>query len=189
MVKIAIIDFGSQWTHRIHRTLKYLDAESKILPVKTPVKEILAYDALILSGGAIRIALGDSDQTGNSRKYIDKFPGPILGICAGQQFIGLHFGGRAQPAVGPEYGKVELFIDDHDELFAGLPDKFTVWASHNDEVVDTPGFRVLAHSKECSNHAFKSLSRPIWGCLFHPEVEHSEHGSEIYANFLKLVKK
>ncbi len=188
-MEILIIDFGSQWTHRIHRTLKYLDVSSKIVPVTTPVKDILRADALVLSGGALRIALGDADQTGNARKYVDKFDGPIMGVCAGQQFLGLHFGGVAQPAKGPEYGKVELIVDDHDELFAGLPDKFTVWASHNDEVVDTPGFAVLAHSKDVSNHAFKSRSRPIYGTLFHPEVEHTEHGSEIYANFLKIVKK
>ena len=188
-MKVLIVDFGSQWTHRIHRTLKYLDVESQIIPVTTPVKNILPADALIFSGGAIRIGLGDAKQTGNARKFIDKFQGPIMGICAGQQFIGLHFGGKAQPAASPEYGKVELIVDDHDELFDGLPDKFSVWASHNDEVVDTPGFKVLAHSDKVSNHAFKSLSRPIYGCLFHPEVEHTEHGSEIYANFLKLVKK
>lgn len=188
-MKIAIIDFGSQWTHRIHRTLNYLDVESKILPVKTKVSDILNYDGLIFSGGAIRIALGDSNQTGNAAKYIEEFSGPILGICAGQQFIGLYFGGKAQPSPFPEYGKVELFIDEHDELFEGLPDRFTVWASHNDEVIDTPGFTILAHTKDCSNHAFKSNNRPIWGCLFHPEVEYSEHGSEIYANFLKQVKR
>ncbi|MCX6772252.1 MAG: GMP synthase subunit A [Candidatus Micrarchaeota archaeon] len=188
-MKVLIVDFGSQWTHRIHRTLKYLDVESQIIPVTTPVKNILSADALIFSGGAIRIGLGDTKQTGNSRKFLEKFQGPIMGICAGQQFIGLHFGGKAQPAKGPEYGKVELIIDDHDELFEGLPDKFSVWASHNDEVVDTPGFKVLAHSKDVTNHAFKSLSRPVYGCLFHPEVEYSEHGSEIYANFLKIVKK
>lgn len=188
-MKALIIDFGSQWTHRIHRTLTYLDVSSKIVPVTTPVSEILTADALIFSGGAMRIGLGDADKTGNAKQYLEKFEGPILGICAGQQFIGMHFGGIAQPAKGPEYGKVEIIVDDKDELFAGLPDKFTAWASHNDEVVNTPGFKVLAHSKDCSNHAFKSLTRPIYGCLFHPEVEHTEHGSEIYANFLKMAKK
>lgn len=188
-MKVVVVDFGSQWTHRIHRTLKYLDADSKIVPVSEPVSEILKADALVISGGAIRIGLGEGTQTGNTREYLDKFSGPIMGVCAGQQFIGLHFGGKARPSAGPEFGKVELLIDDHNELFAGLPDKFTIWASHNDEVVETPGFKILAHSKDCSNHAFKSLKRPVYGCLFHPEVEHSEHGSEIYANFLKLAKK
>jgi GMP synthase (glutamine-hydrolysing) len=186
---VVIVDFGSQWTHRIHRTLKYLDVQSKIVPVNTPVKGILGADALILSGGALRLGLGEETQTGNAGKYVDKFEGPIMGVCAGQQFLGLHFGGIAQPAAVPEYGKVELVIDEKDELFAGLPGRFSVWASHNDEVVRTPGFKVLAHSKDCSNHAFKSNSRPIYGCLFHPEVEYSEHGSEIYANFLKMAKK
>ncbi|MCX8197511.1 MAG: GMP synthase subunit A [Candidatus Micrarchaeota archaeon] len=188
-MRIAIVDFGSQWTHRIHRTLKYLGAESEIVPVKTPVKKILAFDALIFSGGAIRIALGDANQTGNAAKYLKEFTNPIMGICAGQQFIGLFFGGKARESKTPEYGKVELFVDFHNEIFEGLPDRFTVWASHNDEVVDTPGFQVLAHSKDCSNHAFKSLSRPIYGCLFHPEVEHSQYGSQIYANFIKIAKK
>lgn len=188
-MEAIIIDFGSQWTHRIHRTLTYLDVSSKIVPVTTPVADILKADALIFSGGAIRIGLGDANQTGNARKYVEEFTGPMLGICAGQQFIGMHFGGTAQPAAGPEYGKVELTIDEHNELFAGLPDKFSVWASHNDEVINTPGFKVLAHSKDCSNHAFKSLSRPIYGCLFHPEVEHTQHGSQIYANFLKIARK
>jgi len=188
-MEVLIVDFGSQWTHRIHRTLKYLGAESRIVPVKAPLKEVLAADALVFSGGAIRVGLGDANQTGNARKFVEKFEGPIMGVCAGQQFLGMHFGGIARPAAGPEYGKVELFVDDHDELFDGLPDRFSVWASHNDEVVDTPGFKVLAHSRDCSNHAFKSLSRQIYGTLFHPEVEHTEHGSEIYANFLKLAKR
>lgn len=188
-MKVLIVDFGSQWTHRIHRTMKYLDVESKIVPVTAPLSDILKADALVISGGAIRIALGDADQTGNARSYLDEFGGPILGICAGQQFVGMHFGGKARPSKGPEFGKVEIIVDDHDELFEGLPDRFIAWASHNDEVVDTPGFKILAHSKDCTNHAFKSLSRPIYGCLFHPEVEHTEHGEEIYANFLKLVKR
>jgi len=188
-MKVLVVDFGSQWTHRILRTLRYLDAEAKIIPVSTSFSEVKDADALIFSGGAIRVSIGDADQTGNAREFLDNFDGPVLGVCAGQQFIGMHFNGKAQPSANPEFGKVELVIDDKDELFEGLPDKFTVWASHNDEVVDTPGFAVLAHSRDCSNHAFKSISRPIYGTLFHPEVEHSEHGEQIYANFLKLAKR
>ncbi len=188
-MKVAIADLGSQWTHRIHRTLKYLEVESKILPSSSSLKQILEYDALILSGGALRLGLGESKQAGNAKTFLDKFSGPIMGICAGQQFIGIHFGGTAKPCKVPEYGKVKIIVDEKNDLFEGLPEKFTAWASHNDEVIKTPDFQVLAHSKDCSNHAFKSLTKPIYGCLFHPEVEHTEHGSEIYANFLKLAKK
>lgn len=188
-MKIFVVDFGSQWTHRILRTLKYLDVEAKIVPVSTPFCDVKNASALIFSGGAISIALGDADQTGNAREFLDKFDGPIFGVCAGQQFIGMHFGGKARPSAGPEFGKVEVIVDDKDELFQGLPGKFTAWASHNDEVVETPGFKILAHSRDCSNHAFKCLSRPIYGTLFHPEVEHTEHGEEVYSNFLRLCKK
>jgi GMP synthase (glutamine-hydrolysing) len=188
-MKILVVDLGSQWTHRIWRTLKYQGVDTQIVPVSTPMQAVSDADGLVFSGGAIRIALGDGNQTGNCSEFLDKLGIPILGVCAGQQFIGLHFGGTARPAKGPEFGKVEVIVDDHDDLFVGLPDRFTAWASHNDEVVDTPGFRVLAHSKDASNHAFKHEKRPVYGVLFHPEVEHTQFGAEIYKNFIGLCRK
>jgi GMP synthase (glutamine-hydrolysing) len=182
IMRILVVDLGSQWTHRILRTLKYIGVDSEIISCKTPLKKIDA-DGLVLSGGAIRIGLGEVKELKEVSNYIDKFNKPILGICAGHQFIGMHFGGKAQPSEKPEYGKVELFVDEEDELFKGLPKKFIVWASHNDEVVDVPHFKVLAHSKDCSNHAMKHESKPIYGCIFHPEVEHTEYGEKIYKNF------
>ncbi len=190
MLKILVIENGSQWTHRIYRTLRDLNAEAKIIPNTTPLAEVLNADGLVLSGGALRIGLGEEEMAGNCGKYLDEFSGSILGVCVGQQFIGLHFGGRVGPARTPEFGNVELIIDDHDDLFQGLPDKFTVWASHNDEVSTLPpNFVRLAHSKDAVNQAFKHKTRPIYGTLYHPEVQHSQYGSEVYANFLKTIKK
>lgn len=187
-MKILVVDLGSQWTHRIYRTLRYLDVDTRIIPCTTPLGKIEA-DGLVLSGGAIRIGLGEISETGEAGRYLDEFTGPIMGICAGQQFMGLHFGGKARPSEKPEYGKVELIVDEKNDLFEGLPDRFTVWASHNDEVIDIPDFQILAHSKDCANHAMKHRSRPLYGCLFHPEVEHTEYGSQIYSNFIKTCKR
>jgi len=188
MMRILVVDLGSQWTHRILRTLKYIGVESEIISCKTPLSRIDA-DGLVLSGGAVRIGLGEVNELKEVSNYIDNFGKPIMGICAGHQFIGLHFGGKVQPAKKPEYGKVELLIDYEDDLFKGLPKEFNVWASHNDEVVGVPHFKILAHSKDCTNEAMKHESKPIYGCMFHPEVEHTEHGEEIYANFVRICKK
>jgi len=187
MMRILVVDLGSQWTHRILRTLKYIGVDSEIIPCKTPLSKIDA-DGLVLSGGAIRIGLGEVKELKEVSNYLDKFGKPILGICAGHQFIGLHFGGKAQPSKKPEYGKVELSVDDENDLFKGLPKKFVVWASHNDEVVEVPHFKILARSKDCSNEAMKHEKKPIYGCIFHPEVEHTEHGEQIYANFIRICK-
>jgi GMP synthase (glutamine-hydrolysing) len=78
-------------------------------------------------------------------------------------------------------------IDNHNELFSGLPDKFQAWESHNDEVKTLPkDFIKLAHSDICQVQAFKSTKKPFYGVQFHPEVEHTEYGYDIFKNFLKI---
>jgi len=58
---------------------------------------------------------------------------PILGICAGAQFMGLYYGGKVGRANVPEFGKVKVAILEKDELFKDLPNEIIAWESHNDE--------------------------------------------------------
>ncbi|HSV42201.1 MAG TPA: GMP synthase, partial [Methanomassiliicoccales archaeon] len=58
-----------------------------------------------------------------------------------------------------------------------------------DEVKELPEvFQALAHSDTCAVEAFKHLSKPYYALQFHPEVENTEHGSEIFQNFLGVVE-
>ena len=187
-MKVYVIDNGGQWTHREWRVLKYLGVETKMIPNTTPLKE-LDLDGLVLSGGAPRIGLS-SDKMGNNKEYLQEAGFPMLGICAGHQFMAMVFGGKAAPSEVPEFGKAELFVDDQNSLFRGLPNKFNVWESHNDEVVELPkDFKILAHSKDCKVQAMRHNSRPLFGLQFHPEVENTEHGEEIFKNFLEECKR
>jgi GMP synthase (glutamine-hydrolysing) len=80
-------------------------------------------------------------------------------------------------------------VDTPDTLFDGLPGSFDVWESHNDEVAALPkGFERLAHSENCEVQAMRSLERPLFGLQFHPEVEHTQFGPEIFKNFLKVCE-
>jgi GMP synthase (glutamine-hydrolysing) len=187
-MKVCVVDNGGQWTHREWRVLKYLKVDAKIIPNTTPFDELREVDALVLSGGSPRVA-EESGRMGNNGEYLDKAGVPILGICAGMHFMTGHFGGATAPAKLPEFGKATLHVDDEDEVFKGLPKQFTVWESHNDEVVRMPsGFKVLAHSDSCAVEAIRMLDRPIFGLQFHPEVENTEHGYDIFKNFLKVVE-
>jgi len=187
-VRIDVVDNGGQWTHREWRMLKELEVETNIIPNTTPVEKIEA-DGLILSGGAPRIG-SEIPKLGVTGDYLDRLNIPILGICVGHQFIALHFGGKAGPAKVPEYGKAELIVTEPDDLFKGLPKHFTIWESHNDEIKELPDiFIPLAHSKDCRFEAIKHKSRPLYGVQFHPEVEHTEHHYEIFANFIEVVKQ
>jgi len=187
-MKVFVVDNGGQWTHREWRVLKYLKVETKIVPNTTPFEEIEDVDALVLSGGSPRVAT-DNARMGLNGEYLDRADFPILGICAGVQFMATYFGGATAPAKIPEFGKATLHVDDEDDLFVGLPKEFTVWESHNDEITALPEtFRVLAHSDNCPIEAVRMKGRPIFGLQFHPEVENTEHGYDIFKNFLKVVE-
>ncbi len=183
--KVYVVDNGGQWTHRIWRVLREIGCQTKIIPNTTTVSAVDA-DALILSGGAPRIAW-ESPKLGNCIEYLDCFEGPILGICVGLQLIAVHFGGKAGPSEIPEYGLSRLKVTEENDLFRGLPKEFLAWESHNDEVKDAPGFSVLAMSENCRIQAVKHADRPIYGVQFHPEVNDTEHGEEILRNFVNVA--
>ncbi|MDR0888210.1 MAG: GMP synthase subunit A [Candidatus Methanoplasma sp.] len=186
-MKIYIVDNGGQWTHREWRVLKYLKVDTKIVPNTTPFDELKDLDGLVLSGGSPSVAT-DANLMGNNGEYLDKAEYPIFGICAGMQFLSEHFGGELGPSTIPEFGKVELKVSKHEDLFRNLPDEFNVWASHNDEVKVVPeGFEVTASSPSCPVEGIRSLTRPIYGVQFHPEVENTENGPQIFQNFLDII--
>jgi GMP synthase (glutamine-hydrolysing) len=188
VLKVYVVDNGGQWTHREWRVLRDLEVDTQIIPNTTSLEDILTMDlnGLVLSGGAPRVET-ELPKLGNTGEYLNNIELPILGICVGFHFMSLHFGGTAGPAAAGEFGKVEVTIDDHDDLFLGLPDKFQAWESHNDEVKQLPkNFVKLAHSDTCQVQAFKYENKPFYGVQFHPEVEHTEHGYEIFKNFLRL---
>ena len=187
-MKVYVVDNGGQWTHREWRVLRDLGAETEIIPNTTPLGDIADADGLVLSGGAPRAGL-DASLMGSNGEYISEASIPILGICAGHQFMALHLGGDARPATIPEFGKAELVVDDEDDLFLGLPKTFDVWVSHNDEVTKMPpGFVRLAHSQNCEIQAMRHKEKPLFGLQFHPEVEHTEHGYDIFKNFLRVCE-
>jgi GMP synthase (glutamine-hydrolysing) len=191
MVRIYVIDNGGQWTHREWRTLRDLDVDTKMVPNTTPFKEIYAerVDGLVLSGGAPRMGL--QKELGNCREYLEKADFPILGICAGHQFIAQFFGGEVKPSKIPEFGKIELIHEKENKaLFKGVPKKSIVWESHNDEVITLPkDFEVLGKSENCEIQAMHHKEKPLYGLQFHPEVEHTDYGELIFKNFIKICEK
>lgn len=187
MNKIYVVDNGGQWTHKIWRVLRELECESKIIANDTSIKEIDA-DALILSGGAPRIAW-ESPKLGSCMEYLDKFDGPILGICVGHQLMAIYHKGKAGPAEIPEYGLARIKILEENDLFKGLPEEFNVWESHNDEVKEADEFYILAESENCRIQAMKHKLKDHYGLQFHPEVNDTEYGEQILKNFVKIASK
>ena len=185
---IDVIDNGGQWTHREWRMLRYMGVDTKILPNDTPLKEMRDVDGLILSGGAARVGL--TGELGKCAEYLG-MQVPILGICAGHQFMAGHYGGEAREAPAPEFGAASIeLIDGGGPLFTGTPDTQVVWESHNDEVSRVPeGFRITAQSESCEVQAMQNEEGNRFGLQFHPEVNDSEFGAHIFQNFVDICER
>ncbi len=182
---IDVVDNGGQWTHREWRMLKYLKVDSQIIENTTPVDELRDLDGLILSGGAARIGL--SGELGNCAAFLE-LDIPILGICAGHQFMARYYGGDARESPEPEFGAMEIeLVEGGGTLFAGTPEKQMVWESHNDEVHVVPkGFFVTARSPSCLVQGMENEQGTRFGLQFHPEVNDSEFGKEMFENFVRV---
>lgn len=187
-MRIPVIDNGGQWTHREWRVLRDLDVESRIVPNTASLEELEA-DGVVLSGGALSLEESTA-PLGRVDEWIDRIDVPVLGICVGHQFLARHFGGSVGRAGGPEFGRIQVVIDEPHPILEGLPSPFTAWANHNDQVTRLPdGWRAIAHSTSCAAEAMVHATRPLFGVQFHPEVEHTEGGRRIFENFLRLCRR
>lgn len=178
---IAVLDFGSQYTHLITRKLRELGAKAQILPHDISFKDLPAdLTGLILSGGPLSVYGKDSPTL---EADILKIKKPVLGICYGHQLIAYLVGGTVLPGVKREYGRKKISIKSS-RLFDGLKTKETVWYSHGDEVTSLPqNFKITATSGR-SIAGFENGT--IFGVQFHPEVNHTINGTKILQNFIKV---
>lgn len=109
---------------------------------------------------------------------------PLLGICYGHQLIAHALGGQVgyNPA-GREMGTVDVNLADagDDPLFAGLPPRFAVQATHLQTVMALPdGARLLATSTQDAACAFR-WGQCVWGVQFHPEFSTTHMSGYIQA--------
>jgi GMP synthase (glutamine-hydrolysing) len=100
---------------------------------------------------------------------------PVLGICYGHQLLAHGLGGRVGPNPrGREIGSVEVVLSGAahgDPLFAGLPERLRVQATHVEAVLELPaGARLLGSSAGDPHQAF-AIGDRAWGVQFHPEFD------------------
>jgi len=180
---IVVLDFGSQFTQLIARRLRELSVYSEILPYNTAPDEIArrAPLGIILSGGPKSVL-----EAGAPRCDPAVFDAgvPVLGICYGMQLMTDALGGDVEPAPHREFGLATVSIARPQPMFASLPSELRVWASHGDFVARAPqGFTVTATSANAPVAAMADDDRRFYALLFHPEVAHTDRGTEILRNF------
>ena len=181
---IAILDFGSQYTHLIARRVRECGIYSEIVPFNIPARKLLSRkpSAIILSGGPSSVI---SRKSPVCDKNIFSLGLPALGICYGAQLMASVLGGKVSKAGKREYGKAILKIKSGKILLKGLKQKETVWMSHGDKVTKLPaGFKIVGSTANSLIAAVEDRKRKFFGVQFHPEVIHTPSGKKILKNFV-----
>jgi GMP synthase (glutamine-hydrolysing) len=180
---ILILDFGSQYTQLIARRIRELNVYCEIHPYNG-IKEISPeVKGVILSGSPSSVY----DKQAPAPN-VDIFRGkvPVLGICYGAQFMAYHCGGNVQSSPTREYGRAKLiYIDNESELLSGINKDTQVWMSHGDSITNIPKqFQIICSTSDVKYAGYKIATEPTYGIQFHPEVHHSEQGTQMLKNFV-----
>ena len=134
-------------------------------------------------------------EAGVSLQVIRQFAGriPLLGVCLGHQAIGQAFGGRVVRARQVMHGRLSAMYHSHVGIFAGLPSPFEATRYHS-LVVDRDSLPAELEMTCWTQHDDGSVDEimglrhrhlPVEGVQFHPESILSQHGHQIFRNFLE----
>lgn len=193
--QVAILDFGSQYSHLIARRVRELHVYCELYSCLVTAEELGKHEltAVILSGGPNSVyEEGAPHVSPEVWKLIEERGVPVLGICYGMQELAHTFGGKVAPGQKREYGKASVSRVEgcNSPLFDGLPEEFVMWMSHGDKLHEVPaGFEKVAGTSNADFVAMENLKTRMWGLQFHPEVTHSPRGKDILKNFVVKIAK
>ena len=185
--RVLVVDFGGQYTHLIARRCRELGVYSEVVEPGALEEELGrgGVVGVILSGGprsVLEPGAPSVDLTPVAKAGI-----PVLGICYGHQLLAHLLGGKLERGEIREYGRTRIKVVERDKLLEGLPGEFWVWMSHGDTVVKPPPRMRATSLSEYGAITSMSDGKLLYSTQFHPEVVHTEHGTEILGNFLRRV--
>ena len=135
-------------------------------------------------------------EAGISIPAIQYFAGkiPLLGVCLGHQAIGQAFGGDIIRAKKVMHGRLSDMYHSDTGIFSNLPSPFAATRYHSlviDQATVPDCLEVTCWNNEADGSmeeimGVKHKTLPIEGVQFHPESILSEHGHQIFKNFLDI---
>ena len=183
--KILVLDFGGQYNQLIARRVREQNVFAEVKPYKITLDEIknAGYKGIIFTGGPNSVY---DEKSPHYTTDILELGIPVLGICYGAQLIAYMAGGEVKTSGSlSEYGKIDVTVSGG-RLLKDIPEKTSVcWMSHSDYICKAPeGFAVTAHTNDCPCAAMENDEKRIYAVQFHPEVMHTQYGTEIFRTFL-----
>ena len=184
---VLVVDFGAQYAQLIARRVREAKVYSEIVSHTISAAEVRARKpaAIILSGGPKSVHVDGAPKLDAA---IYELGVPIFGICYGAQLIAQQLGGEVARGGKGEYGRATLqrIAGSSSTLLTNnIHSELSVWMSHFDAVTRVPaGFVATAATPDAPMAVIECDSRKIWGVQFHPEVMHTQQGTEVLQQFI-----
>ncbi|HWR61144.1 MAG TPA: glutamine-hydrolyzing GMP synthase [Clostridia bacterium] len=180
---VLILDFGGQYNQLIARRVREAKVYCEVVPYDVSIDEIKRKDprGIIFTGGPASVYEEGAPKCDPGLFELNI---PVLGICYGAQLMAHILGGKVARADKREYGKAQVKLTG-DALFKEVTGDSICWMSHTC-YVDTPpgGFEITGTTETCPVAAMSNKGKKLYGVQFHPEVEHTQYGTQILHNFL-----
>ena len=179
---VAILDAGSQYGKVIDRRVRELNVETELFPITTPVETFTSkYKAVIISGGPQSVY--DVGAHVIDPKIFE-LGVPVLGICYGMQLMCYQSGRQVGKKTSREDGQFLIKVDTTSALYQGMESEQSVLLTHGDTVFDAPeGWKVTGKSGNLIA-SIEHHEKRLYGVQYHPEVDLTVHGVQIFQNFL-----
>ena len=181
---ILVLDFGGQYSQLIARRIRECNVYCEIHPYNLSMEKIkqMAPKGIVFSGGHNSVYADDAPKID---KNIFELGIPLFGICYGMQLIAQTLGGQVSPSGISEYGSTDLTVQKSEGILKDIGKSLKVWMSHGDKVEQTPeNFEVIANTAGAPTAAMQYTGKNIYAVQFHPEVVHTQQGTQIINNFL-----
>ncbi len=186
-MRVTLVDCHDSFTWNLAQAMQALGATVDVVTCDTTsIGALLASDAVMLGPGP-----GRPEDAGIVVDAVMALGGkvPVLGVCLGQQAIGLALGARVVRH-RPVHGYTSRITHDGSGLFADLPSPVEMMRYHSLALADLPeDLTPVAWSEDGAIQAISHRSWPMWGVQFHPEsIGSGEHGTAIIARWLHLSR-
>ncbi len=184
---VLILDFGGQYNQLIARRVRECGVYCEVHPYNLSIEKIKGLNpvGIILTGGPNSVY---ADNAPKLDPEVFNLGLPVLGICYGMQAMAHALGGTVAHSDAGEYGRTTTNLVGDSKLFKDIPLSGSTWMSHGDYVEVKPeGFTLTASSSVCPIAAMEDTARKLYAVQFHPEVNHTDNGTDILRNFLNEI--
>lgn len=177
-----LFPLGSQFDHLIKQRLESLG----VFCLVADSSQITAADVAILKPKGIILSGGPSSVYSNPPKFdprIFDLRIPVLGICLGFQIWAQYVGCQVVKSEKKEFGQHRFAVHGSHLLFKDCDSQMLVLESHGDKVIvpEYGDFHILGRTDNTKVSAGSWLH--LYGVQFHPEVNETEYGEQIFKNF------